>query len=95
MENNAEDIMYGSFPLFEKLRMLAEWMPLVGRLQLVAAATNPHDQALAVIAAAQWAAGKTETGFDDDSLRHLEAVLKTPEGKALFDFVLSKFGASI
>jgi len=95
MENNSEDILYGSFPLLEKLQMLAEWMPLLGRLQLVAAATNPHDQALAVVVAAQWAAGKTETDLDDNSLRHLEAVLKTPEGKALFDFVMSKFGVSL
>lgn len=95
MENGNPDIYGASIPLLDKLRMLSEWMPLLGRLQMVAAAQTPHDQALAVIAAAQWAAGKSDTNVDDEALRHIEAVLKTPEGKAMFDWVLSKFSEAL
>jgi len=82
MENNSEDILYGSFPLLEKLQMLAEWMPLLGRLQLVAAATNPHDQALAVVAAAlmglAWAGPVVADGKDD--IKYRKSVMKAVGG---------------
>lgn len=88
MEESEE---YGALPLFDKLRLLAEWMPLVNRIQLIAAAQTPHEQALAVIDAAQWAAGRTGTEIDDEALAHIEAVLKTPEGQAFFEWALKKF----
>lgn len=81
---------YGSFPLIEKLKLLAEWSPLLSRLQLVAIAKTPHEQALAVVSMLQWAAGKSEMQIDDEALRHVEAVLKTPEGKAFFEWVLKQ-----
>lgn len=86
-----EPEVYGaSFPLFEKLRMLAEWAPLLARLQEVAAADTPHQQALAVVAVAQWAAGKSENKIDDEMLAHVEAVLKTDAGREFLEWALEK-----
>lgn len=76
--------------LFDKLRMLAEWAPLLNRLQMVALAKTPHDQALAVVSAAQWAAGRSGTTWDDEALAHVEAVLRTPEGKAFFEWAMGR-----
>jgi hypothetical protein len=76
--------------LFDKLKLLAEWAPLLNRLQMVALAKDPHEQALAVVSAAQWAAGKSPTVIDDEALAHVEAVLKTPEGRAAFAWVINK-----
>lgn len=73
---------------FAKLRLLAEWSPLLGQLQEIAAASNPHDQAVAVIDALQFAAGKTPTQVDDEALGHLEAILKSEEGKAFFEWIV-------
>lgn len=84
------DQEYGAFPLFEKLKLLAEWSPLLSRLQLVAVAKTPHDQALAVVSTLQWAAGKSETSIDDEALRHVEALLKTKEGREFFEWVLTQ-----
>lgn len=81
---------FGSFPLIEKLKLLAEWSPLLSRLQLIAVANTPHEQALAVVSTLQWAAGKSETDIDDQALRHIEALLKTPEGQQFFDWVLKQ-----
>ena len=81
---------YGSFPLFEKLRLLAEWSPLLSRLQLVATARTPYDQAVAVVSTLQWAAGKSQTDLDDEALRHIEALLKTKEGQEFFDWAIGK-----
>lgn len=79
---------YGAFPLIEKLKLLAEWSPLLSRLQLIAIANTPHEQALAVVSTLQWAAGKSETSLDDEALQHFEALLKTPEGQKFFDWII-------
>lgn len=92
----SEGEVYGaSMPLFEKLRLLSEWMPLLGRMQAIASATTPHDQAMAVVSAAQWAAGKTDMSIDDEALWHIEAVLKTPEGRAAFEWIVKKFSEAM
>lgn len=86
-----EEIYGGSFPLVDKLRLLAEWAPLIGRLQSVMSASSPHEQALAITKTLQWAAGKSGgTTVDDEAAYHLEAILKSPEGKAFFDWVVQK-----
>ena len=43
-----EEIYGASFPLIDKLKLLAEWAPLIGRLQGVMSASTPHEQALAI-----------------------------------------------
>lgn len=91
MESNENEDVYGAgMPLFDKLKLLAEWAPLLGRLQSVMDATTPHDQALAIVKVLQWAAGKSGTEVDDEALYHLEAVLKSAEGKAFFQWVVQK-----
>jgi hypothetical protein len=86
-----EDEIYGAgLPIFEKLKLLAEWAPLIGRLQSVMDAKTPYDQATSVVKTLQWAAGKSSTSLDDEALFHLEAVLKTPEGQAFFNWVIAQ-----
>ena len=88
---NADELLYGSnLSLFEKLKLLAEWSPLLGRLQAVISAKDPYEQALAIVAALEWAAGKTGTSIDDQAMEHIEAVLRSDAGKAAFEWVLKK-----
>lgn len=82
-------------PLLEKLKLLAEWSPLLSRAQAVLSAETPHSRALAVIDALQWAAGKSGTTVDDEALEHLEAVLGSPEGKAFFDWCVKKIDGAL
>jgi len=84
------DIYGANFPLLDKLRLLAEWAPLLARLQEVGAAKTPHAQALAAVSVAQWAAGKSETLVDDEMLAHFEAVLRTPAGQEFLEWVLEQ-----
>jgi hypothetical protein len=89
MENEEE--LYGAgFPLLEKLKLLAEWAPLLARLQSIADAKTPHDQALAIVRTLKWAAGRSMTEVDDEALGHVEAVLATPEGKAALEWAVGK-----
>jgi hypothetical protein len=79
----------GAIPFLNKIQLLAEWAPLLSRLSAVNDAKTPHDRALAVVRALQWASGKSATTLDDEALLHIEAVLKTAEGAAAFDWVVS------
>lgn len=93
MEERPEDLYGANLPILEKLKLLAEWAPLLGRLQMVIDADKPYDQAVAVVKALQWAAGKSDMEVDDEALFHLEAVLKSAEGQAFFQWIVSKVQA--
>lgn len=88
-EANLDDERFGAggIPILEQLRLLANWGPLLGHLQQVATAPSPRDKALAILGALMFAAGKTNTKVDDEVVKHLEAVLRSPEGAALFDWL--------
>lgn len=91
MEANSEEDLYGAgMPILDKLKMLAEWAPLIGRVQTIMDAQTPEEQALAIVKALQWAAGKSSTEIDDEALFHLEAILKSAEGRAFFNWVVEK-----
>lgn len=90
MGTDENDIYGARMPLLDKLRLIAEWSPMLARLQSVAMAETPHDRAVALVDALQWAAGKSDTTLDDEALEHIEAVLKTAEGKAAFEWLVGK-----
>lgn len=84
------EMEFGNMSILAKLRLLSEWSPLFGHVQRVMVTSDPHEQALALMDALQFAAGKSQTEIDDEALEHLEAVLKSDEGKALFNWVVEK-----
>jgi hypothetical protein len=93
----ADEEMYGAgLPFFDALKLLAQYGPLLGRLQAVAAAEAPYDRAVAVVHALKWAAAKSErTQVDDEAVDHLQAVLATPEGKAFFEWICRTIGGAL
>lgn len=72
----------------EKIRVLVEWSPLIGLVSEITGASTPLDRALKISAALRWVATKTETRIDDEMVDLLEAVLKSPEGDALFHYLV-------
>jgi hypothetical protein len=92
----SEEEIYGAgFPLLDRLKLLAEWAPLLAQLQVIGSAQSPHEQAVAIVKTLQWAAGKSTTSLDDETLRHVEAVLRTKEGKEAFDWAYAKIAGGI
>lgn len=87
-----EKIGAGGMPIFDQLRLLAQWGPLLKHLQEIASAKTTRDKARAVIAALTFAAGNTATKVDDEVLEHIESVLESPEGAAMFDWVVKTVG---
>lgn len=77
---------YGGLSIVGKIQLLAQWAPLLAKLEAVATAKTPAEKAIAIIAALRLAADKTTTDKDNDVLDLIEAVLKTPEGLALVNW---------
>jgi len=88
MPENEEQFgaMYGSLSIIDKVKLLAAWAPMLAKLEAVAVAKNPHEKALALVAALRLCADQTSTVKDNNVLDHVEAILKTPEGQALVEW---------
>lgn len=86
-----EEEVYGDgLSFLAKIKLLTEWAPLIARVQVILEAKEPLDRATAIVDALQWAAGKSNTEVDDEALFHIEAILRSNEGKAAFDWVVQK-----
>jgi hypothetical protein len=77
---------YGALSLVGKIALLAQWAPLLAKLEAISVAKTPAEKAVAIIAALRLAADKTPTDKDNDLLTLVEAVIKTPEGLALVNW---------
>jgi uncharacterized protein YfdQ (DUF2303 family) len=78
--------VYGGLSIVGKIALLAQWAPMLAKLEAVAVAKTPTEKAVAIIAALRMAADSTTTSKDNDVLTLIEAVIKTPEGLALVNW---------
>jgi hypothetical protein len=81
--------------MIQNLRLLAEYAPLLGLVQKAAVAVDPHDKALAIVAAGKWLTGKSETTIDDDAVILVEEALKSEKGKAAFNRIMAAAGLEV
>ena len=89
----AEQQQYGtSLNIWQALRLLQTWHPLISYGQRLVQAVDPYQKGLIVGEAAEWLASKTDSTVDDQLVRHLAAVAKTKEGEALIRFCLGLAG---
>lgn len=80
-----EDELYGA-SIFDRINLIAQWAPLLAKLEAIAKAPTPHEKAIAIVAALRVAADQTGTPIDNTVLDHAEKILRTPEGAALVDW---------
>lgn len=76
--------------VWEKIRIIQEWSPIVTYIQGVLATNDAHQKAVVVADACEWMASKSQTKVDDELVGHLSAVLRSPEGEAFLRWVLGK-----
>jgi hypothetical protein len=89
----AEQQQYGDvLNIWQALRLLQTWAPLVNYAREFVATVDPYKKSLVVAQAAEWLASKTDATADDQLVRHLSAVLKTKEGEELVRFCLYQVG---
>lgn len=69
--------------IVEQLKMLQGWMPLLGYGQRYLAETDSHRRVLVIGDAMEWLTSKSQNRIDDQLVRRIVAILKTPEGEAL------------
>lgn len=82
--------MPSEMSVWEKLRLLQEWYPLVTFIQAILATNDPHQKAVVVADACEWMASKSQTKVDDELVGHLSAILRSPQGESLLRWVLAK-----
>ena len=76
--------------IFEKLRLLAEYAPMISFLQRFAEESDIHRKAVIVTEAAEWIASRTELEWDDELVEHLADILRSEEGESLVRWILSQ-----
>lgn len=95
---SVQDGQYGdnygdNLSVWEKIRILQEWAPVLTYVQAFLGVRDAHQKSLIVMDAAEWLASKTTgTKVDDELVSHLDAILKSEEGEAFLRWVLNKAG---
>ena len=90
------DDFYGApnksrFTVWDKLRMLQEWAPVLVYVQDLLSTSDVHEKSLIVANCCEWLASKTEgTAVDDELVSHITAVLKSQQGEALLRWIVAK-----
>lgn len=89
----AEEQQYGSvLNIWQALRLLQAWQPLIQYGREFVNAVDPYAKGLIVAEACEWLASKTDSTVDDQLVRALADVLKTKEGEALVRWCLLQAG---
>lgn len=82
--------MADKMSVWEQIRLVQEWYPLVTYIQAMLATADPHQKAVVVADACEWMASKSQTKVDDELVGHLSAMLKSPQGESFLRWVLAK-----
>jgi hypothetical protein len=89
----AEQAEYGnSLNIWQALRLLQAWQPLIAYGQRFVNTVDPYQKSLLVAEAVEWLASKTDTVADDQVVRLVADLLKTKEGEQLVRFCLLQAG---
>jgi hypothetical protein len=74
--------------VWQALRLLQTWHPLVAYGQRFVQEVDPYKKALIVAEASEWVASKTDATLDDQAVKLLADLLRTKEGEALVRWCL-------
>lgn len=70
-----------------KIRLLLEWSPVINYVLAISSAQPGKDRVYRALELLDYLAGKTPTPVDNELLMHARAVLLTPQGGALLDYL--------
>ncbi len=85
----AELAQYGAnLNIWQQLQLLSAWSPLIGYGQRFVNELDPYKRSIIVSEAAEWLASKTKAQADDQLVRLISDLLKTPQGEALVRWCL-------
>jgi hypothetical protein len=91
----AELEQYGEkLSIWQQIQLLQAWAPLIGYGQRFVAEPDPYKRGLVISEAAEWLASKTNATADDQLVRLLADLLKTPQGEAIVRWCLLQVEAA-
>jgi hypothetical protein len=80
---------YGAgLSIWEKIALINAYAPLIGYAQKFVGEADPFRRGLVIADACEWLASKTNSRSDDELVKHIAAVLRTPEGENLVRWCL-------
>ena len=82
--------MPNSQTLLEQIQLVREFWPLVCYGRDLLAETDPYKRAIILADAAEWLASRTGSRLDDEAIRLLVEIAKTPQGEELIRWFLKK-----
>ena len=86
---------YGAgLSVWRQLQLLQAWAPLIGYGQRFVNEADPFKKGLVVAEAAEWLASRTDSKADDQVVKLLADVLKSPQGEALVRWCLLQVEAA-
>ena len=86
---------YGAgLSIWAQIALLQAWAPLIGYGQRFVNEADPFRKGLVVAEAAEWLASRTDSKADDQVVKLLADVLKSPQGEALVRWCLLQVEAA-
>ena len=86
---------YGAnLSIWQQIALLQAWAPLIGYGQRFVNEADPFKKGLIVAEAAEWLASRTDSKADDQVVKLLADVLKSPQGEALVRWCLLQVEAA-
>lgn len=86
---------YGAnLSIWQQLALLQAWAPLIGYGQRFINEIDPYKKSLVVSDACEWLASKTQAQADDQLVRLVADIMKTPQGEALVRWCLLQVEAA-
>lgn len=80
--------------IWQQLALLQSWAPLIGYGQRFINEIDPYKKSLVVSDACEWLASKTSAQADDQLVRLVADIMKTPQGEALVRWCLLQVEAA-
>jgi len=86
---HAELEQYGAnLNIWQQIALLQAWSPLIGYGQRLVNESDPYKKSLIVAEAAEWLASKTDAQADDQLVKLLGDIIRTPQGEAVIRWAL-------
>lgn len=76
--------------IWQQIQLLTTWSPLIGFGQRFVAEADSYKRTIIVAEACEWLAAKTDAKLDDELVKVLSELLKTPQGEQLVRWGLAK-----
>lgn len=90
----AEEQQYGNtLNIWQALRLLQTYSPLITYAQAFLAESDPYRKGLIVAEAVEWVASKTDAVADDQAVKLVADILRTKEGENLVRWCVAQVEA--